>query len=205
MRIALIIIYLSSFAWIFPIFRQYKSNLFYFFLFLGISDPLTILLFQIFRHPPGIISVIFAPILLLLFRFFFIMILFYTINIDRQKKFSINSIEIFVFLLTFILFFTVPNNDVIMLVIHTMILIRVLSKILIELHHKQIVNIFHIVLAFYMTTSVASLLVFLNGDYQAMVLFYINLAFQILIAIFFSLFSEDNPKLIYNVTPAIKD
>ncbi len=193
MRIALIIIYLSSFAWIFPIFRQYKSNLFYFFLFLGISDPLTILLFQIFRHPPGIISVIFAPIL------------FYTINIDRQKKFSINSIEIFVFLLTFILFFTVPNNDVIMLVIHTMILIRVLSKILIELHHKQIVNIFHIVLAFYMTTSVASLLVFLNGDYQAMVLFYINLAFQILIAIFFSLFSEDNPKLIYNVTPAIKD
>ncbi|MCC6254939.1 MAG: hypothetical protein IT276_08500 [Ignavibacteriaceae bacterium] len=86
-----------------------------------------------------------------------------------------------------------------------MILIRVLSKILIELHHKQIVNIFHIVLAFYMTTSVASLLVFLNGDYQAMVLFYINLAFQILIAIFFSLFSEDNPKLIYNVTPAIKD
>lgn len=193
MRIALIIIYLSSFAWIFPIFRQYKSNLFYFFLFLGISDPLTILLFQIFRHPPGIISVIFAPIL------------FYTINIDRQKKFSINSIEIFVFLLTFILFFTVPNNDVIILVIHTMILIRVLSKILIELHHKQIVNIFHIVLAFYMTTSVASLLVFLNGDYQAMVLFYINLAFQILIAIFFSLFSEDNPKLIYNVTPAIKD
>ncbi len=193
MRIALIIIYLSSFAWIFPIFRQYKSNLFYFFLFLGISDPLTIFLFEVFRYPPGIIFVIFAPIL------------FYTINIDRQKKLSINSIEIFVFLLTLILFFTVPNNDVIMLVIYTMILIRVIYKILIELHHKQIVNVFHIVLAFYMTTSVASLLIYLNGDYQAMVLFYINLAFQILIAIFFSIFSENNPKLIYNVTPAIKD
>lgn len=193
MRIALIIIYLSSFAWIFPIFRQYKSNLFYFFLFLGISDPLTIFLFEVFRYPPGIIFVIFAPIL------------FYTINIDRQKKLSINSIEIFVFLLTLILFFTVPNNDEIMLVIYTMILIRVIYKILIALHHKQIVNVFHIVLAFYMTTSVASLLIYLNGDYQAMVLFYINLAFQILIAIFFSIFSEDNPKLIYNVTPAIKD
>lgn len=193
MHIALLIIYLSSFAWIFPIFRQYKSNLFYFFLFLGISDPLTIFLFEVFRYPPGIIFVIFAPIL------------FYTINIDRQKKLSINSIEIFVFLLTLILFFTVPNNDVIMLVIYTMILIRVIYKILIELHHKQIVNVFHFVLAFYMTTSVASLLIYLNGDYQAMVLFYINLAFQILIAIFFSIFSEDNPKLIYNVTPAIKD
>ncbi len=191
MHIALLIIYLSAFAWIFPIFRQYKSNLFYFFLFLGISDPLTIFLFHVFHIPPGIIFVIFAPIL------------FYTINIDRQKKFSINSIEIFVFLLTLILFFTVPNNDVIMLVIYTMILIRVLYKILIELHHKQIVNIFHIVLAFYMTTSVASLLIYLNGDHQAIILFYINLAFQILIAVFFSIFSEDNPKLIYNVTPAI--
>jgi len=191
MHIALLIIYLSAFAWIFPIFRQYKSNLFYFFLFLGISDPLTIFLFHVFHISPGIIFVIFAPIL------------FYTINIDRQKKFSINSIEIFVFLLTLILFFTVPNNDVIMLVIYTMILIRVLYKILIELHHKQIVNIFHIVLAFYMTTSVASLLIYLNGDHQAIILFYINLAFQILIAVFFSIFSEDNPKLIYNVTPAI--
>jgi len=191
MHIALLIIYLSAFAWIFPIFRQYKSNLFYFFLFLGISDPLTIFLFHVFHIPPGIIFVIFAPIL------------FYTINIDRQKKISINSIEIFVFLLTLILFFTVPNNDVIMLVIYTMILIRVLYKILIELHHKQIVNIFHIVLAFYMTTSVASLLIYLNGDHQAIILFYINLAFQILIAVFFSIFSEDNPKLIYNVTPAI--
>lgn len=193
MSIAVLIIYLSSLAWIFPIFRQYKSNLFYFFLLLGLSDPLTIFSLKIFHLRPGIIFTIIAPIL------------FYCINIDRQKKISITSAEIFVFLLTLILLLTVSNNDVIMLVIHTLILIRVLYKILIELHHKQIVNVFHIVLAFYMITSVASLLIYLNGDHQAIILFYINLAFQILIAIFFSIFSEYNPKLIYNVTPAIQD
>ena len=64
---------------------------------------------------------------------------------------------------------------------------------------KQIVNIFHIVLAFYMTTSVASLIIYLNGDHQAIVLFSINIAFQILIAIFFAIFREDHPKLTYNL------
>lgn len=193
MSIAVLIIYLSSLAWIFPIFRQFRSNLFYFFLFLGLSDPITILLLKIFHLHPGIIFTIIAPIL------------FYSINVDRQKKNSINSIEIFVFLLTLILILTVSNYDVIMLVIHILILIRVLYKILIELHHKQIVNIFHVMLAFYITTSVASLLIYLNGDHKAIILFYINLAFQILIAIFFSIFKEDNPKLIYNVSPAVKD
>lgn len=193
MSIAALIIYLSSFAWIFPIFRQYKSNLFFFFLILGISDPLTIFALKVFHLHPGILFTIIAPIL------------FYCINIDRQKKISINSIEIFVFLLTLVLLLTVSNNDVIMLIIHTLILIRVLYKILIELHHKQIVNVFHVVLAFYMTTSVASLLIYLNGDHKAIILFYINLAFQILIAIFFSIYREDNPKLIYSVSPAYND
>ncbi|MBK7630564.1 MAG: hypothetical protein IPJ23_07670 [Ignavibacteriales bacterium] len=193
MSIAIIVLYVSTIAWIFPIFRQYKCNLFYFFLFLGLSDPLTILLVKIFHIHPGIISVIVAPIL------------FYTVNIDRKKDFNIKPLEIFVVVLTAILLLTISNFDIILLIIHTLILIRVLYKILIELHHKQLVNLFHIVLAFYMTTSVASLIIYLNGDHKGIILFYINLAFQILIALFFSIFREDNPKLTYNVTPALKD
>jgi hypothetical protein len=132
-------------------------------------------------------------------------LLFYSVNIDRQKKFTITPLEISVFILTAVLLFTISNLDLIMLIIHTLVLIRIIFKILIELHHKQIINIFHLVLAFYMTTSVASLIIFLNGDHQALILFYINLAFQILIAIFFASFRENHPKLIYNVTPAFKD
>ncbi len=193
MSIAILIIYISIIAWTIPIFRQYKTNLFYFFLFLGLTDPLTLLWLKVFHLPPGIISLIIAPIL------------FYCVNIDRQKKFSINSTEIFVFIFTLILFFTELKSDVIMLIIHTLILIRVIYKILIELHHKHIVNLFHLMLTFYMITSVASLLIYLNGDHQAIILFYVNLAFQILIALFFTIFEENNPKLIYNVTPAFKD
>jgi len=193
MSLSIIILYLSMLAWIFPIFRQYRCNLFYFFLFLGISDPLSGLFMKLTHFSPVIISVIIAPLL------------FYSINIDRKKKFSITPVEIFVFVLTAVLYFTISNLDIIMLVIHTLILIRIIFKIILELHHKQIVNIFHIVLAFYMTTSVASLIIYLNGDHQAIILFYINLAFQILLAIFFATFREDHQKLTYNVTPAFKD
>ena len=193
MRLSLIILYLSMFAWIFPVFRQYRSNIFYFFLLLGISDPLSWLYLKTTHSSPVYITVVIAPLL------------FYSVNIDRQKKFTITPLEIFVFILTGVLLFTISNLDIILLVIHTLILIRVIFKILIELHLKQIVNIFHIVLAFYMTTSVASLIIYLNGGQQAIILFHINLTFQILIAIFFASFREDHPKLTYNVIPAFKD
>lgn len=193
MALSTIILYLSILAWIFPIFRQYRCNIFYFFLILGISDPLAVVYVKTIHSSPVYISVIMAPLL------------FYSVNIDRQKKFTITPLEISVFILTAVLLFTISNLDLIMLIIHTLVLIRIIFKIIIELHHKQIINIFHLVLAFYMTTSVASLIIFLNGDHQAIILFYINLAFQILIAIFFATFREDHPKLTYNVTPAFKD
>jgi hypothetical protein len=193
MRLSTIILYFSMLAWIFPIFRQYKCNTFYFFLLLGISDPLAGLFMKITYLSPVIIAVVISPFL------------FYSVNIDRQNKLRLTPIDIFVFILTLILMLTISNLDIIMLIIHTLILIRIIFKILIELHHKQIVNVFHLVLAFYMTTSVASLIIYLNGDHQAIVLFYINLAFQILLAIFFATFREDHPKLTYNVTPVFKD
>lgn len=193
MSLAIIIYYISTFAWILPIFRQYKSNLFFFFFFLGICDPLTILAFKTTQFKIETIAVIFAPIL------------FYTINIDRKKDFYITKIEVLVFILAYGLMFVIDNYNIILLIIHTLITIRAIFKIIIELHHHQKINIVHLVLAFYMITSVASLIIFLNGDHQSILLFNINLAFQTLIAIFFASFREDHPKLIYNVTPSFKD
>jgi hypothetical protein len=193
MSISHIILYISIIAWIFPIFRQFKCNLFYFFLFLGLSDPISAFFLFALNLKPGIISLIIAPIL------------FYAVNIDRQKPFKINWLEIFVFALTFALIPILKNYDLILLIITILTLIRVLYRILIELHHKQIINLFHLVLAFYLITAVASLIIYLNGDHQGIILFHINLSFQILLAIFFSFFREDHPKLTYNITPAYKD
>ena len=193
MSVATLVLYISTFAWIFPIFRQYKCNLFYFFLLLGISDPLSIFFLKIIHLKPGIISVIMTPIL------------FYSININRQKPFAISRFEIFVFVFTIALIPIIRNYDIIQLFIEILILIRIIYNIIIDLHHKQLLNIFHLMLAFYMITSVASLIIYLNGDHQGIVLFYINLSFQIFIAIFFSIFREDHPKLTYNITPAFQD
>lgn len=190
MSLAIIIYYISTFAWILPIFRQIKSNLFYFFLFLGLCDPITILLVKFFNIKTELIAVLIEPIL------------FYAVLIDRKKPFKINTIEIFVFILAYSLIFFVHNYNIILLIIHTLILIRVIFKIIIELHHNQKISVFHLVLGFYMISAVASLIIYLNGNHQAIVLFYINLAFQNLIAIFFSIFREDDPKLIFKVMPA---
>lgn len=174
-------------VWVLPIFRQYKTNLFYFFLFLGICDPLTSLAITILPIENELIAVIFAPIL------------FYTINIDRTKPFRISKTEIFIFILAYSLIYFISNLNIILLIIHILIALRAIYRIIIDLHYNQKINIVRFVLAFYMITSVASLLIYLNGDYQALVLFYTNLAFQLLLAVFFSLFSENNPKMNYKV------
>ena len=183
MKLALIIFYISTVAWVFPIFRQYKANLFYFFLFLGLCDPLGIIAGKLFSLPGETLAVIFAPIL------------FYTINVDRKKPIKISKLEIFVFVLTYTLFFTINNLNIIILLVHTLIAIRAIYRIIIDLHYDQKINLVRAVLAFYMITSVASHIVFLNEEYQGWILFYTNLAFQVLIAIFFSFFSENNPKM----------
>ncbi|GIK20870.1 MAG: hypothetical protein HND40_09850 [Ignavibacteriota bacterium] len=187
MKLALVILYVSMVVWILPIFRQYKTNLFYFFLFLGICDPLTSLAITILPIENELIAVIFAPIL------------FYTINIDRTKPFRISKTEIFIFILAYSLIYFISNLNIILLIIHILIALRAIYRIIIDLHYNQKINIVRFVLAFYMITSVASLLIYLNGDYQALVLFYTNLAFQLLLAVFFSLFSENNPKMNYKV------
>lgn len=183
MKLALIIYYVSTVAWVFPMFRQYKSDLFYFFLFLGLCDPLSIIAGKVLSLPGETLAVIFAPIL------------FYTINVDRKKPFKISKLEIFVFVLAYSLIFLIDNLNIIILLIHTLVAIRAIYRIIIDLHYKQKINIIRLVLAFYMITSVASHVVFLNEEYQGWILFYTNLAFQVLIAIFFSIFSENNPKM----------
>jgi hypothetical protein len=193
MNIAWTIYYLSIIAWILPIFRQFRCNLFYFFLALGLSDPISLFLLKSFHLKPGLISAIMFPIL------------FFTLNIDRQKPLKINSLEISVFILTFILAITIKNIEIVFLVIELLILIRILYRILIQLHHNQIVNLFYLVLAFYMTSIVASSIIYLNGDHQSVILFVFTLSFQIFIAIFFSIFREDNPKLTYRIVQATED
>lgn len=183
MKLALIIYYVSTVAWVFPMFRQSKSDLFYFFLFLGLCDPLSIIAGKVLSLPGETLAVIFAPIL------------FYTINVDRKKPFKISKLEIFVFVLAYSLIFLIDNLNIIILLIHTLVAIRAIYRIIIDLHYKQKINIIRVVLAFYMITSVASHVVFLNEEYQGWILFYTNLAFQVLIAIFFSIFSENNPKM----------
>lgn len=193
MNLTFTILYISTIAWIFPIFRQFRCNIFYFFLFLGLSDPISTFAIKVFSLRPEIIQVIIAPIL------------FYTINIDRQKKLTINKLEIFVFALSYGLIFLIKNYNITLLIIYTLILIRAIFKNVILLHLHQKINIVHLVLAFYMISSVASLIIYLNGDHQAIVLFYINLAFQTLIAIFFSIFREDHPKMTYKIISALED
>jgi len=189
MRIEFLILYISMAAWIFPIFRQHKCNIFYFFLLLGLADPLATLLLYIFHFNNSYLFVSIAPFL------------FYSVGINRTLKFKINSVEVFVFSLTFLLLFIIPNLDIILLIVHLLTLIRIIYKIIIQLHLSMQINTFYLVLAFYMLSSIASLIIYLNGGHQAIILFYINLSFQILIAIFFSIFREDHPKLTYNISP----
>jgi len=43
MPVHLVVICISAFVWIFPAFRQFKSNFFYCFLFIALCDPFNLL------------------------------------------------------------------------------------------------------------------------------------------------------------------
>ena len=88
------------------------------------------------------------------------------------------------------------------LLVHVFIVINFIERIIITLHFEGAINIFFLVIVFYETSLLIKGIVYASGTVSGFVLFSITLAFQILIAIFFIIFQEDNPKLIIKIIPS---
>lgn len=179
-----IILYVSSIVWLFPIIRQYKGNFFYFFLILGLLDPLNILdkkVLHLFHD-----SVFFAIASLLLF---------FSVQNNLTSLLKGWVINLLLSILYLSLMLILPKLEILIAAIHLLILYKFIKITVIQLHNTGKFNLFYFVLVFYELSLIINLIVHLVGTDMGLVIFYSTLSFQILVAIFFTVFREDSSLL----------
>ena len=180
MLIAKIITYASIIIWLLPAIRQYKGKYFYYFLILALSDPVDIFCGNVLNLPNYIIHSIAA------------ILLYYSIGTSTQsflKYWKFNLLFIVVFLFTL---FTVPNLLFLILILHILILSKFIKQSVILLHQSGELNYFLLVLIFYEITALLKVIVFISGTDTGIMFFYFTVSFQILVALFFTIFREDS-------------
>ena len=185
MLVARLIIFVDILIWMFPPFRQFQKRYFYYFLLLGISDPLFQIIYIFIKFDPFRLYEVFTPLMLLS-----------VINFRLGKKDIF--IAAFLLILNFIytVFAPVSYLKVSLLVLHLIILSYFLVHATLELNHNKTINIFYFVLCLYQLSLAMKYLITITDLTTGVFYFLISTAFEILIAVFFIFFNEKNgPKL----------
>ena len=188
MIITYIIFSVSCLVWFWVIFRQKNSSIYLYFLILGLKDPLGLFTLYILKIPFEVLYIISDILILVALR---------TENFKIIKLKVLDYLIIIAVIISFIISF---NLTYLSLVVHVFILINFIQRVIIPLHFKGELSVFFAILVFYETSLLVKGFMLVNNPILGMYLIYFTLAFQILIAIFFIIFREDNPKLIIKMT-----
>ncbi len=178
MFIAKVVVYISIIFWLFPPIQQFKKRYFYYFLVLALSDPVALICANYLHCSPHLIHPISGFILV------------YTIDfsLDNLKN---NWILHSLFLIGFILgLLFIQNLLFLVLFLHLIIALKFIYITIREAYNENILNIFHLALIFYELSVVINLSVYLSGSEIKVIIYYMTLFFQILLALFFSIFTD---------------
>ncbi|MFC2103568.1 hypothetical protein ACFLSS_03980 [Bacteroidota bacterium] len=184
MEIYKIIYAISALAWFCPIFRQFKGNFFYYFLILGLTDPLNILNAVTFQLIDVNHFIVISSLLL-----------FFVIQYGGKNFLNNWLIKSILTLIVISLMLYLPKIEFLVVAIRSLILFNFIKKTVLLLHSTGELNFFYLVLSFYELTIVINFIVHFGRTDVDIVVFLSTFAFQVLIAIFFSIFREDSPLL----------
>lgn len=161
-----------------PPFRQFKGRFFYYFLIMALSDPINIFCVEVIGAP--LYSVHSIAGLLLIFSIIFF-------SGSFKNKITLILPITFAFILGMIYL----NNLLYLLsAIHILICLILLKIAIMPIYQKNIINIFNFSLLFYELSIVLNLTVIMGASNIKILLFFMTLSFQILMAIFFTIFTE---------------
>jgi hypothetical protein len=184
MKIQYIVIYFSMFFWIFPAVRQYKTELFWYFFVLAIHDPITALIWYLLKAKDPYETIIISFFLLL------------TVLWSLKSKKSIRIlIAVTLSLLLFSLFSSMMTIFYMKILFHMTIIYFFTKRTFMFIANCGKVNIFHLFLLLEEISIVLKMLATLISSQSGLIYLVATNAFEILIAIFFTLYREDNPKL----------
>lgn len=173
---------ISIIAWIMPIFRQYKGSYFYYFLFVGLTDSVAVLILYLFNFQPNYHLSLMSTLA------------FFSLRFPRSEKIRFKALDYILALLLLVLFFAFKSLIHYMIVVHILIVLQLSEKIMINLFNQNVLKIFLVVLLFYELTITVNLIVISVG-YSGIIIYYFTLFLQVFLAVFFTIFLESHPKL----------
>ncbi|KAF0140500.1 MAG: hypothetical protein FD122_2394 [Stygiobacter sp.] len=182
------LVIVSIVVWLITPIRQYKTRYFWFFLTLGLADPVSIIAARNFH----IVSAQFyVPFDILLFfsvieykKITFYKILFYIVIVGFGCYSFFHFWEYGSYFFTTVMFFVL------------VILVKQSFQFIVE---RGSINIFHVVLVFYQALNAFKSLALLLNFSTGVWFFCISTAIQIFIGAFFALYREDDPRLLIEV------
>ena len=184
MYLAKIIAYISILVWLLPPFKQLKGGYFLYFLISGYSDPLALLLGQVFRLNPYYTHLLIAFLLS-------ISILFYS------KKLNSKWIASLILLLLLSLWLGNKNTIFIPIIIFRfLIILQLLISFSNEFLLKQRINIYLSVLIFYEITIILKYAAVGCNYSLGIYFYYLTSVFGMLICLFFIFYNLQNSPLI---------
>jgi len=183
------IIFFSTFIWLFSPIRQYKNFFFLYFLILAISD-------------------IFIIVLLLLdinihFRYYLIISFLLLLSIQKKDFLYSNKIPIFIIGILVIVISIFYDNrivkDLLFVIMHFLIILRILYFFVIYIADHQAINIFYLVLVFYELTVLTKFLELFSTNFDVITYFILTTGFEIACGLFFCIFKEDSRKITFQI------
>lgn len=173
MKIPYIISFLSISVWIFPPFKQYKSDYFYFFLVLAIISPVTIAFFFLFRISSLISTVTFTFIVIS------------TLMSYRKQRYFFIILSILWFVIA--LSFSIHRNILIItfIVEHIFIVIILINSLMKYIERTKAVNLFLILLITYELINILKYTASLLSIEQGTISFVLATFFQMFFGVAF--------------------
>lgn len=184
------ILYIAGFfIWIVPIFRQYKTNLFAFFLILGLIDPIAFISLTVFKFLiPNGFHMIFSYFLLVslldknvIKKYFLVFLIPLAILLVAGLTTDLLDEQTWIFLMIFV---------------HFLIFSVILKLYALNQTSTGFISIFYLVLLFYELTLIFKFIVVTLGFENATGYYIITTIVQIAMGLFFSIVREDNTKLV---------
>lgn len=195
MEIAQLFSYISMVIFAIIAIRQFGGNYFYYFLILAIEDPLAHLLIKTIHFPQMKLHV--------LFSFF---VLYSVIKLKEINKSILYFIPLSVVYLIASTYADVSSVEIknqmrmFIGIMHTIILLVIIKRVIFDIKLKSTLNLFLFALALYESITVFKFIMAVLELYKGFLFFYLALFFQILLALFFIMFRDDNPKLLIKLS-----
>jgi hypothetical protein len=181
-NILILISYSALLVWLLPPIKQFRTKFFLYFFILAISDPVNIILYRLYSVNVWQCHIFFSSLTI-----------FSLIEINNRKAllFFIPLILVVISVLFGMSIDTMQNIAALNILLAAMIIAK---DFIIQIKETEKINIFYIVLLFYNISTVIKILFFISYSKTGYLYFFLTNIFQILIAVYFSIYNVNNSK-----------